>query len=882
MKIKFVKKLKQTGVMVVVASMLQACGQKEMTHAMLLEKDWKIQSAEKAAKDGAALSVEGVDVKGWVTTEVPSTIFNSLVKAGVYKDVFFGKNLEKIPVDEFNKPWWYRTEFTVAKQEDATSYKLEFDGIVYRANIWLNGKQIGTIKDITGAFRRFSINVSDLIKAGEKNVLAVEVFPTQAGDFSVGFVDWNPDAPGKNMGIWREVRLRISGDVSLNHPFVKSKLDIKEFKSADLTVTCEVQNNKNTEVSGTLEAEIEGIKISQEVTLKPNENKVVEFSPEKFKELKIANPRVWWAHDMGKPEMYNTKMRFVQKNVVSDVAETDFGIRDIKDYTYTKHGQEHKGYILNGKKIVIKGGGWVDHLFLDNDPKKLEHQLEYVKHMNMNTVRLEGFWGNNKDIYDLCDKHGILIMVGWSCHWEWGNYCGKDEATQCGEPYGCIRTKEEQDLIAQSWEDQMKWVRNNPSIILWMFGSDMIPLPELEQRYREIFKKDDPTRPYVTSAKQWKSSISGWSGMKMAGPYEYVPPVYWYIDTVYGGAFGFNSETGPGAQVPPLESMKRMIPANELWPINDTWNYHCGRNEFNTLDRYNDAMYNRFGKASSIEEYCKKAQLLNYESIRPMFEAFQANRYDATGVIQWMLNSSWPKLIWQLYGYDLMPNGAFYGTKKALEPVHVLFNYGNNEIVLSNITYDNLNDLTVDVKLYNLDMTLKVNETLKVAIGADQHKVIFTLPENIQGLDKTSFLDLRLKDKAGKEIVINQYLVTQTKHEFDWKATFFVNTPTIKHQNLQEINALPQVSISQKASFKTEGEKTIVTVELQNPSKSLAFFIEVLVHNDKTNESVLPVFLEDNYISLLPGEKRTITGSFYTDDLNGAKPIVKVSGYNLK
>jgi exo-1,4-beta-D-glucosaminidase len=857
---------------------VSACSMnKEAASVLLLDKGWLVQSSLKINESGEELSLAGSSEPGWYKANVPSTIFGSLVNEGIYQDIFFGKNLEKVDKKQFQSSWWYRKNFEVFNK-DASTFNLEFDGIIYRANIWLNGKKIASSDTTAGPFRQFSLNVSNLVRRDAENVLAIEVFPPEAGDLTIGFVDWNPEAPDRGMGIWREVRLRCSGDVSLRYPFVQTNLDTT-LKSAELIVSCEVTNNGLNEVSGYMDLIVENLHVSKKVMLQPGEMKRIEFSPEEYSALELKDPRVWWTHDLGEPELYNLKIQFIHKNSVSDVVETRFGIRNIESYKYFKYGKQHNGYKLNGKKIVIKGGGWVDQLFLMPDSLKLERQIEYVKHMNLNAIRPEGFWGNNHDLYNICDREGVLIMTGWSCQWEWPEYCGKKE---CDDLYGCIQTKEEIELISRSWKDMIKWLRNHPSIFMWMTGSDMLPLPELEEKYIAILNEEDPTRPMVTSAAMRKSTISGWSGMKMEGPYEYVPPVYWYVDTLYGGAYGFNTETGPGAQVPPIESIREMFPADSVWPENDIWEFHCGRNEFQTLARYNTAMNERFGKPGSLEEYCKKAQLLNYESIRPMFEAFQVNRYHATGIIQWMLNSSWPKLIWQLYGFDLLPNAALYGTKKALEPLQAIYDYGKNEIFVSNSSRENYKDLIVSIRVSNLDMKEILIKNIPFEIRQDENKIIYELPDFIEGLDPTYFLDLRIVSNQENTLAINQYLLTQTVNEFDWAKTYFVHTPTKKHQNLKQVNLLPAVQLESKLTSTTNYDKTNIIIELENPSKNLALSVELMLLEDKTGHFVAPVYLDDNYFSLLPGEKRIVKGYCYNRDLKGGMPELKVSGFNIK
>ncbi len=850
------------------------CTNSDFKHIMNLNKNWQLQSSEKIIGTGDKISSPDFETRGWLTAEVPSTIMGCLMKNNVYKNIFVGKNINLIPTEQFKKSWWYRTSFQIPDHSDITCTKIEFDGIIYRANIWLNGKQIGNADTIFGSYRQFSFNISSLVKKNKTNILAVEVFPPKPGDFTVGFVDWNPEPPDKNMGIWREVRLRFSHDVSINHPFVQTKLDTKNFLDAQLSISCEIINNNNNLISGVVEGNIEDIHFSKEITLQPNETKLISFSPDEYKQLNIIHPRVWWTYDLGTPELYKLKLTFKTNHIISDVTETNFGIREIKDYLNEKG---HRGYILNGKKILIRGGGWVDKLFLEYDSSNLENQIRYVKHMNLNTIRLEGIWGNNQHLFDLCDQYGILLMVGWSCQWEWENYLGK----KCDENFGGIQTKEDMDLIANSWTDEVKWLRNHPSICIWMLQSDLLPKPEMEKRYLEIFKKEDPSRPFVASAKGWNSEITGPTGVKMLGPYEYVPPIYWYIDTANGGAYGFNTETGPGAQVPPVESIRQMMSTDSYWPMNDEWDFHCGRNEFKSLKIYNHALLNRLGKSDSLEDYCRKAQFINYESIRPMYEAFTVNRYQATGVIQWMLNASWPKLFWQLYDYYLIPNGAFYAVRKACEPIHILYNYGNNTVMVSNKTFENINHYKANIKLMDMNMNEILSKTVDFNISKDSTITLLNLPELKNNKENLFYLDLRLTDDKQQTISINQYFITKKPDQLDFKNSNWFYTPVKEFADLKELNHLKKSMVKESLTYEEKNNIIYFTVNLRNYSKLAAFFIEIRIVKDNTDESILPVFIEDNYVSLLPLERRQIKGYIFRKDLGGKTPIVKINGFNL-
>ncbi len=845
---------------------------KNNSYKIKLEKNWQIQSSAKITEGGSEISTVGYKANNWYPAEVPATVLGTLVKDKVYTNIFFGKNLDKIPTAQFDAPWWYRTEFVIPGKKGFNTFKLEFGGINYRADIWFNGKQIAAKDTTEGGFRRFEIDVSSLVKPGKKNVLAVEVTAPGKGEPTMGFVDWNPKPPDHNMGLWRSVTLKMTGDASLNFPFVKTRVDTATLKKAWLTISTGVQNNSSKDVSGILTGEIGSIKFSKTVALAPNETKLVTFSPNEFPELIRNNPRLWWTHDFGKPELYSLNLKFKIKNFISDEKHVEFGIRQVSEFL-TKQG--FKGYRLNGKKILIRGGGWTDHILLNNSYKNLVAQIDYAVHMNLNTIRMEGFWGENQDIYTLCDKKGILIMVGWSAQWEWEGVFGKP-----ADEYGGIKSPEDMKTVSESFADQIKWLRNHPSVFLWLYGSDKIPRPALEKKYLEILKEDDPTRPYLASAHEHTSTLTGKTAVKMRGPYDYVPPDYWFIDTKDGGAFGFNTETGPGPQVPPVESLRKMIPADSLWPINSEWYFHCSRGNFRNLKRYNNAMDERLGSPVNLTDYERKAQLMNYNGMRAMYEAFDANKFVSTGVIQWMYNSAWPKLWWQLYDYNLMPNGAFYGARKAGEPVHIQYYYGKNSIYVVNNTLKTFNNLTAKVLILNFNMDKKYSKELKVDLLPNESKQIISLPA-IDNLSETYFLDLSLY-KGNKKVSSNFYSLSKTPDVLDTaKSTWFV-TPEKQYANLTELNNLPEIDLQVQRHFKKEGKKEFVTVELNNPTDNLAFSIELVVTSGNKDNAVLPVFLSDNYFSILPHGKKIIKGYFYTDDLGGEKPFIKVSGWNIK
>jgi len=838
-----------------------------------LHEGWLIQSSDSILQGAKEICQTDFNTEGWYPAVVPSTVLHTLVANGVYKDIYLDDNLRKIPSEIFTSSWWYRTEFD--NEVLTSSALLKFEGLNYKANIWLNGKLIADTTIIDNAFKQFVFDIAAYTKE-TRNVLAIEVFPPKKGDFSIGFVDWNPSPPDNNMGLFRNVVLETGTGLHLSNPFVVSNLN-NDNSEAKLTASVVVSNYSDIEKQGLVKFSFGGRELSKNFALKAKESRKVVFRNSDFEELIVKNPKIWWPHTVGEPFLYDATFEFLdEQNYVQAKKNLRFGIRTVSDF-FTEEG--HRGIKVNGKKISIRGGGWVDRLMLEDTYESNKAQLEYVRDMNLNTIRLEGFWGKDQSLYQLCDEMGILVMVGWSCHWEWEDYLG----TYCDEQYGGILGKQEIDMMSTAWKDQIIWLRNHPSIFGWVGGSDCIPKQQLEQKYFDVFSEYDSTRIYFASAKEWESE-SGSTGVKMRGPYAYEPPVYWFADTLYGGAFGFNTETGPGAQVPPLESMEKMISKENLWPLNKVWDYHCGRNEFNTLDRYSEALQKRYGKASSVNDYTRKAQLLNYELMRPMFEAFSAYRYKATGVIQWMLNSAWPETYWQLYDYYLMPNGAYFGAKKASQPQHAIYDYSRNSLFVVNDQLTDKTAWTLKIKVFDFDSKLIFEKVLKLDIEANSGNEIFELPE-FKNDSPLTFLDLRLYDTEGNERDINFYWLSKQEDILDYNAevpNWYYHTPSKQFADFTSLNTLPKVEVSSNLKILNKEGATQFIVELKNETDKVAFFLNPKIVDQSTGKSILPVIWSDNYISLLPNERRIVKATINDIYLKGLNPQLVVEGYNIE
>lgn len=846
----------------------------------ILSTGWLIRSSAEDRSSGEEISRSGFVATGWIPASVPSTILASLVAAGVYEEPYVGMNLAKIPREPFLGPWWYRTEFFLSRQEAARTTLLEFDGINYTADIWLNGRSVATAGRAKGAFRRLQYDVSGLVVAGE-NALAVRVTPPRPGDFSTGFVDWNPPPPDRDMGLFRPVRLRFCRDVSIENPCVRTQLDLSAFAEASLTVFVELVNHSDTSISGALEGVIEGMHFRRDVRLQPRETTKAMLTADECPSLRLMNPRIWWPHDLGKPELYELELRFLVGSEVADARAVRFGVREVADYRTT---EGHRGFKVNAREVLIRGAGWTDDLLLADTPETIDAELQYVRHMNLNCIRCEGIWGRDQTLYDLCDEYGILVMAGWSCHWEHEQYLGKP----ADDLYGGVTSPGDIELVSEAWRDQLLWLRNHPSIFVWAVASDKLPAPDLERRYIDIFREYDPTRPSLASTggmgseqriicpKELVSEVSGNSGMKMLGPYEYTPPVYWYTDAKRGGAYGFNTETSPGAVVPTLESLRKMLPAEHLWPVDDWWYFHCGLNEFTTLDCFREAIRRRYGEASSVEEFALKAQTLNYELMRPMFEAFRVNKGPATGVIQWMLNAAWPKMYWQLYDWFLMPTGAFYGARKACEPAQLVYNYGDQGVYLVNDTGPAR--FTADIRVYDVLSKLVLAAHVPVEPGVDASRRVFELPQ-FRTISTTYLLSLGLSDCRGNALADNFYWLSTRRDVLDYQTKvkpWEYYTPSRDYADLTGLNSLPPTQVDVDCHIDENGQ---IAVDLANRSDGIAFFIELLLMDEDAGEPVVPVFWQDNYVTLLPDQARAITAQV-------AKPAQQtalvVRGWNVE
>jgi exo-1,4-beta-D-glucosaminidase len=580
---------------------------------------------------------------------------------------------------------------------------------------------------------------------------------------------------------------------------------------------------------------------------------------------------------MGAQPLYRLDLDAWEGGRRSDAASVSFGIRRVA-VRLTERG--HALFEVNGRPLLVRGAGWASDVLLRHDPLRDAAQLDYVLDLGLNTVRFEGMIERD-DFLARCDREGLLVIAGWCCcdHWE------KWDAWK----------PEDYEVANESLRSQIRRLRNHASLIAFWYGSDFPPPPRVEEAYLDVLREERWPNAVSSSAADKPTPVTGPSGMKMAGPYDWVPPSYWLEDRERGGAFGFATEVSPGPAPPPLESLRRMLGPEHLWPPDDDWKLHAGLQEFHSLEIFTSALAARYGAPRDAADFAKKAQLACYEAERAMFEGYARNKYVATGVIQWMLCNGWPSLIWHLFDWYLRPGGGYYGAKKALGELHVQYSYDDRSVVVVNDGWRDHPGLELSAELRNLDLERRFAARAALDVGADGVVRALTLPEPA-GLSPTHFLDLRLSDAAGSCVARNFYWLSTQPDVLDRETAIWFTTACSRHADFSALGDLApatlrasfSVAAPQRAGEPREavaserlGARQDASITLENAGASLAFFVELRVTRGAGGDDVLPILWDDNYVTLLPGERRTLRASWPLSALAGARPALALSGWNL-
>jgi exo-1,4-beta-D-glucosaminidase len=841
---------------------------------------WQIQSSAKAQQGGADISSAGFSTEGWYPVSGRATVMAGLIENGEYQNVFYSDNLRAVAEPDasgsmFVIPWWYRSVFAVDEGAPGTRTLLRINGMIPGADVWLNGQLVAERATVAGAYPVHEFDVTRWIHAGA-NTLALRVY---AGDprtsLGLGWVDWNPTPPDDNMGPWRGVEIVRTGPVELRFPQVASRLSLPDLGHAGLTVSVQAQNLDGSAHDAAITGVVAGVSLRRTIHLAAGETQTVSFSPKSDPNLELEHPRIWWPVGMGEHPLYRFQITAAVDGAISDQAAASFGIRSVSSHLTP---QGYVQFVVNGKPVLIRGAGWAPDMFLRDDPRRLEAEFSYVVNLGLNTIRSEGKLEDAR-FYDLADREGIMILAGWECCDKWESW-----AKTGGEPWDAADEK----VAAASMASEARLLRNHPSVIGFLIGSDNAPPAAISKMYVDTLHAADWSLPIIAAAADGATAETGPSGMKMAGPYSWIPPAYWYADQL-GGAFGFDSEVSAGASIPLLDDLNRMLSPQELealWQNPRARQYHASAawSEFATLEPFDNALSGRYGPPKSLADFVAKSQLDNYDNVRAQFEAFNAHLTAAkpsTGVIYWMLNNAWPSLHWHLYDYFLNPAGAYFGAKKANEPVHIQYSYDTRAIMVVNHTLTPERGLQAMIRVRNMDGSVAYERRRQgIDLAANGAQQLSTLPA-LDGLSRTYFVELELASATGRSISRNVYWLSTQADELDWAHSTWYLTPVTRYADLTSLQSLPAATSEVRATMRHEGAGDVASVTLTVPpsSKAVALYQHVSIKRSAGGELMLPILWSDNDVTLWPGESLTVTAHL---TMPGAEaPVVEVSGWNV-
>jgi hypothetical protein len=829
-----------------------------------LGSGWQLQDVAKVPQAGAEVSTSAFDTAGWYAATVPGTILTTLVNDHVYPEPLYGENErpEMIPESLVHTSYWYRTVVRIPGTYKNRHVWLNFDGINYSAEVWVNGTQAGTIR---GAFIRGVFDVTAKVTPGETAVIAVLVTPEphpgvphehtlrngvgQNGGVTaldgptflstIGW-DWLDAVRDRDTGIWQKVFLSATGPVQLKDPFVATDLPLPKTDSADVTVTTTVENASDQPVVGEIRGTIENIVFERKVTLAPNTSQQIRFDAKSTPALHMEHPRLWWPNGYGAQPMYKLHLEFrtggsMMGPTVSDTKDVDFGVRKI---SYSVPGTDTLTISVNGVLIFIRGGDWgLDEAMKRIPRERLDTEIRLHKLANLNLIRNWVGQSTGEDFYELCDKYGLLV---W------------DEFFQPNPLDG--PNPEDVPTYVANVRDKVLRYRNHPSILLWCARNEGDPPPEIDVALRTVLAAEDPTRIY------WPNSTDG-PGVRSHGPYFWRAPREFYTVT---DDF-FKTETG-SASIPTLESIRGMMPEKDWETIDDDWAAHDLAKGNQHGDLYPLILAGRYDKIANLADFVRKGQMANYEAFRAMYEGRNALLFHpTTAVITWMSNPAQPSFVWQIYHYDLEPMSSYFAVMHASEAVHIQFNEATGNVQVINNKPEPLTNLHAKVGVYNLDGSLAYehDSTLTAApdVATDLGPIDF--PATVSAVH---FIKLDLRDNAGQLLSSNFY----------WRA------PATDPDNLTALNQLPMVKLTATVEAPKEsvaGQRRLRVI-LHNPTGNIALMAHVQLRR-KSGERVLPVFYSDNYVSLVPGETKAIEIEAAASEFHGEAALVVIDGWNV-
>ena len=855
---------------------------------------WKMKKADDLKVKTEDVSTSKVSTDDWMPGIVPGTVLNSLVYNGVYPEPYYGLNnkLESNLIPDLYHTgrdfytYWFRTEFETPFQ----SYKgkktwLQVDGINYRAEVWLNGNMVG---NIAGMFYQDHIDITDYIHLDKSNILAVKVYPVDVpgtvkpkgrkaigalndefqngGNGEIGknitqlmTVGWDftflDGIRDRNTGIWKDISIYTTGNVTLRHPFIKSDLSKPGYDQSRQTISVEVINPNSNWMTHelTIEGTIEegNITFEKQVRLIRGQQKEILFTPEEYPQLVINNPRLWWPINKGNQELYHLTLRVKDNKSgnVLDSLSTRFGIREITSTTDTP--DRSRTFHVNGKPVFIKGTNWLPENMLRNSNERTYAELRYTAQAGINLIR---FWGGgiteSDYFFQLCDELGIMV---WTEFWMTGD----------------TKQPSDENIYYSNVASTVKRIRNHPSLAYYVSSNESTEMSETERLIQQL----DGTRGY-----QMQSECCG---VHDGSPYKQVNIMRHYENTASDRGSridGFNPEYG-APSLPTVECLREMMDEKDLWPINkEVWDYSDG-NGFHLMTSLYTDMVNEYGKSDNIDDFAKKGQLVgafNYKSIWEVWNYNKLNYGDryASGFLFWYHNPPIRQVCARMWDWSLEPTAALYAARNACEPLHPQFDFLKNSVSVVNDYYRTFTNYKVTADVYDLNSKKVLSKEAVVNLPEDGVcEDVFRI-DFPSGISNVHFIKLRLLDDRGKEVGSNFYWRSNSKYE--GKNT--LTGPTTA--GFQDLSKMEELQLKVNYTTREVNDRYFVEIDVINRSGVIAFFTQ-LQFLDDNNKPIRPSFYSDNFFSLIPGEKKTITIETNKNKLPLKKKLV-VRGWNIK
>ncbi len=786
---------------------------------------WKIIREGYTAGNGHTISEASFDDSSWIPASIPGTVLANYLAAGAVPDPLYADHQLQISESWFTADFWYRKNFIVPGEFQGRKIFLNFNGINWKAEVYVNGQHAG---NINGAFTRAAFDVTDMVTPGKTSGLAVLIRKNDnPGDVTeqhlndpdgnggiigldsptyVSAIGWNwlPTIRGRNTGITDNVYLSTTGKIAMKDPFLTTTLNLPDTSRACFRLKINAMNLSNEQLSATIKVACHYFKLDVPVeNLKPGEERLIEVTENQYTQLCVKDPALWWPNGYGRQQLDTLTVTCISSGVVTDSLGVPFGIRQ---YEY-KYVNSSLHLFVNGFPLMIRGGNWgLPEALLRCDAAKFDLWVRLHKDMNLNMIRNWVGQTSNDAFYEACNRHGIMIFDDF---WLANPVDGPHPANEA--------------MFISNATDKIKRFRNHPSLVLWAGRNEGYPPATLDSAFRSIITEFDNSRHYISNSAQ--SPVTG------LGPYENKEPE-WYFQN---RGKTFHTEQGI-VSVPSKESLRRMMPEKYLWPVNDLWGLHDWTQP--RVKFYTDDMTARYGSPENIDDFCRKASMLNMEGPKAMMETWQSNR--GPGVLVWMTHPAWPSLICQTYDYFLEPTAAYFALKKGCEPLHILWNPVNDKIEIANNTIYSHRNLKATAQVYDITGK-KINEQSVLTDAAPNSTVDCFTTVFPAGSTKIQFIRLSLHDENNHEISNNFY----------WRS----NDP----MNYTDLNNMPEVKLQAIAGKTCINKKDCIEISLANNTLNIALMINLKINDTESGERLLPAFWSDNYFSMVAGETRTVT-----------------------